>query len=146
RGGTMTTQQAPMMVNDTGLDGKVVIVAGGSSDTEGIGNGRAAAILSARAGAKVVVVGRRASAAQITVDMIEKEGGTGCVVTGDVTSEADCKRIVEQTVERFGRLDGLDNNVGESAPGTVLDLPLEKLREIMALNVESQILMSRYAI
>ncbi|MEX2446618.1 MAG: SDR family oxidoreductase [Dehalococcoidia bacterium] len=142
----MTQQQAQMMVNDTGLDGKVVIVTGGSSDTEGIGNGRAAAILCARAGASVVVVGRRREAAQLTVDMIEREGGTACVVTGDVTSDDDCKRIVEETVERFGRLDGLDNNVGESTPGTVVTIDMEKWRDYLRLNVESQMLMGRYAI
>ena len=142
----MTNQLPPMMVNDTGLAGKVVIVTGGSSDGEGIGNGKAAAILCARAGASVAVVGRRRDAAQDTVDYIEREGGTAAVVTGDVTDEEACKRIVEETVARFGRLDGLDNNVGESSPGTVITLDMEKWREYMAMNVESQMLMSRYAI
>jgi NAD(P)-dependent dehydrogenase (short-subunit alcohol dehydrogenase family) len=136
-----------MMVNDTGLDGKVVIVTGGGAFDDGISNGRGASILCARAGAHVVVVGRSTQGtAQRTVDMIKAEGGSAVVITGDVAKEADCKAIVEQTLERFGRLDGLDNNVGESTPGTVVTLELDKWREYMAMNVESQILMSRYSI
>jgi len=140
------TQKTQMMVNDTGLAGKVVIVTGGGALDDGISNGRAASMLCARAGAHVVVVGRSRGPAQKTVDMISAEGGSAAVVTGDVAKEDDCRRIVEQTVEQFGRLDGLDNNVGESAPGTVVTMAMDTYREYMALNVESQILMSRYAI
>lgn len=135
-----------MMANDTGLDGKVVIVTGGGAFDDGISNGRGASILCARAGAHVVVVGRSKAPAQRTVDMIKSEGGSAAVVLGDVAKEADCKAIVEQTLARFGRLDGLDNNVGEGAPGTVVTLDMEAWRDRVALNVESQILMSRYAI
>ena len=142
----MANQHAPMMVNDTGLAGKVVIVTGGSSDGEGIGNGKAAAILSARAGASVAVVGRRRDAAQDTVDYIEREGGTACVVTGDVTDEESCKHIVQETVERFGRLDGLDNNVGEGHPGITTNMDMETWRRYHRLNVESQVMMSKYTI
>jgi NAD(P)-dependent dehydrogenase (short-subunit alcohol dehydrogenase family) len=135
-----------MMVNDTGLDGKVVIVTGGGAFDDGISNGRGASILCARAGAHVVVVGRSQGPAQRTVDMITAEGGSAVVITGNVTKEADCKAIVEQTLKRFGRLDGLDNNVGESTPGTVVTLDMDKWREYLAMNVESQMLMSRYSI
>ena len=140
------TQEPQMMVNDTGLNGKVVIVTGGGAFDDGISNGRGASILCARAGAHVVVVGRSVGPAQKTVDMIKAEGGDACVITGDVSKEADCKSIVEQTIAKYGRLDGLDNNVGESSPGTVITLDMEKWREYMAMNVESQMLMSRYAI
>lgn len=135
-----------MMVNDTGLAGKVVIVTGGGAFDDGISNGRGASILCARAGAKVVVVGRSEAPAQKTVDMIKAEGGEACVITGDVSKEADCKSIIEQTVAKYGRLDGIDNNVGESSPGTVVTMDMDKYRDRMALNVESQILMSRYGI
>lgn len=140
------TQQAPMMPNDTGLFGKSIIVTGGGSDGEGIGNGRAAAILCARAGAKVAVVGRRLEPLQLTVDMITREGGTAVAITGDVTEPDSCKAIVQETVDRFGRLDGLDNNVGEGHRGTVVDIDIEDWRYYMKLNVESQVLMSKYAI
>ena len=140
------TVEPQLMVNDTGLAGKVVIVTGGGAFNDGISNGRGASILCARAGAHVVVVGRSLGPAQKTVDMIKAEGGSAAAITGDVVREEDCKRIVEQTVAQFGRLDGLDNNVGETTPGTVVTMSMDKYREYMAMNVESQILMSRYAI
>lgn len=135
-----------MMANDTGLAGKVIIVTGGGAFDDGISNGRGAAILCARAGAHVVVAGRTEASAQRTVEMIAAEGGSAAAIMGDVSKEADCRSIVEQTVARFGRLDGLDNNVGESAPGTVVTLDMAKWRDYLALNLESQMLMSRYAI
>lgn len=139
-------QEQQTMVNDTGLAGKVVIVTGGGAPDDGISNGRAAAILCARAGARVAVVGRKLGPLQKTVDMIKAEGGSAATIAGDVTKEEDCRRIVERTVELFGRLDGLDNNVGQAASGTVVTMDMDRYRDFMALNVESQILMSRYAI
>ena len=60
---------------DAGLAGKVAIVSGGGAAGDGIGNGRAAAILLARAGAKVVVADLDLGLAGRTVEMIEAEGG-----------------------------------------------------------------------
>jgi NAD(P)-dependent dehydrogenase (short-subunit alcohol dehydrogenase family) len=135
-----------IVADATGLEDKVVIVTGGGSLGDEIGNGRAAAILCARAGAVVVVVGRNVQPLERTVTMIEAEGGRATALVGDVTDDDDCRRIVEQTVARHGRLDGLDNNVGASSPGTVVDIPLDVWRAAMVLNVESQLLMSRHAI
>src|SRR5450631_4463205 len=98
--------------DDTGLAGKVAIVSGGGAAGDGIGNGRAAAILLARAGSKVLVTDLDLGLAERTVEMIRAEGGTAAAHAGDVTDEADCRRIVEAAVERWGRLDFLDNNVG----------------------------------
>ena len=66
--------------DDAGLAGKVAIVSGGGAAGDGIGNGRAAAILLARAGAKVVVADLDPGLAGRTVEMIEAEGGVaaGC--------------------------------------------------------------------
>ena len=61
---------------DTGLAGKVALVSGGGAAGDGIGNGRAAAILLARAGVRVLVADRELALAQRTVEMIEAEGGT----------------------------------------------------------------------
>ena len=58
-------------MDEYGLSGKVALVAGGGSRDEGIGNGRGAAILLARAGAKVAVMDQDLKAAQKTVEMIE---------------------------------------------------------------------------
>src|SRR6266699_3794984 len=97
--------------DDSGLTDKVVMVSGEGAARDGIGNGRAAAILLARVGAKVLVVDLDLRLAERTVEMILAEGGTAAEMACDVTREADCQRIVEAAVDRWGRLDFLDNNV-----------------------------------
>src|SRR5271170_2049884 len=76
--------------DDTGLAGKVAIVTGGGTAGDGIGNGRAAAILLARAGTKVLVVDRQADLAERTVAMISAEGGAAAAFAADITDEAQC--------------------------------------------------------
>ena len=129
-----------------GLMGKVAVVTGGGAAGDGIGNGRAAAILLARAGAQVVVVDRDAALAQRTVTMITEAGGSAMAVPADVTRAADCAAIVQAALDRFGRLDLLDNNVGIGSRGTVLDETEEHWRHVMQVNVDSMFLMARHAI
>ena len=131
---------------DVGLAGKVALLSGGGAVGDGIGNGRAAAILLARAGTKVLVTDRDLGLAQRTVEMIEAEGGTAAAHAGDVTVEAECKRLVEAAVDRWGRLDFLDNNVGIGSRGSVVDERPEEYRRVMQINVESMFLLSKYAI
>jgi NAD(P)-dependent dehydrogenase (short-subunit alcohol dehydrogenase family) len=132
--------------DDAGLAGKVALISGGGAAGDGIGNGRAAAILLSRAGAKVVVADRKLELAERTVEMIAAEGGTAMAVATDVTVESDCQRLVEVTVDRFGRLDLLDNNVGIGSRGSVVDEQPEQYRRVMQVNVESMFLLSKYAI
>ncbi len=131
---------------DAGLAGKVAIVSGGGAAGDGIGNGRAAAILMARAGTRVVVADRELKLAERTVAMITAEGGTAVAHAGDVTNETDCKRLVDATVERWGRLDFLDNNVGIGSRGSVVDERPEDYRRVMQINVETMFLLSKHAI
>jgi NAD(P)-dependent dehydrogenase (short-subunit alcohol dehydrogenase family) len=131
---------------DAGLSGKVALISGGGAADDGIGNGRAAAILLARAGSKVVVADRDLKLAERTVDMIVAEGGTAAALACDVTSEADCRALVDATVKRFGRLDFLDNNFGIGSRGSVVDEKAEEYRRVMQINVESMFLLSKYAI
>src|SRR5437868_10380311 len=107
--------------DDAGLDGKVALVSGGGAAGDGIGNGRAAAILLAKAGARVVVADRDLKLARRTVEMIESISGQAIAVEVDVTRSADCAAMVKTAVERFGRLDVLDNNVGIGSRGSVAD-------------------------
>jgi NAD(P)-dependent dehydrogenase (short-subunit alcohol dehydrogenase family) len=132
--------------DDLGILGKVAIVTGGGAPDEGIGNGRAAAILLARSGAKVVVVDIEREAADQTVGVIEAEGGTAMTHIADVSDENQCKALVEATVNRFGRLDLLDNNVGIGGRGSVVDTPPDLWRRVMTINVDSVFYVSRYAI
>ena len=131
---------------DAGLTGKVALISGGGAAGDGIGNGRAAAILLARAGAKVLVADRDLKLAERTVEMIAAEGGAAAALAADVTNEADCQRLVDATVDRFGRLDFLDNNVGVGSRGSVVDEKPEQYRRVMQVNVESMFLLSKYAI
>ena len=132
--------------DDEGLAGKVAIISGGGAAGDGIGNGRAAAILLARAGTKVMVADLDLALAQRTVDMIEAEGGAAVALSCDITREAECKRLVEATVGRWGRLDFLDNNVGIGSRGSVVDEKPEEYRRVMQVNVETMFLLSKYAI
>lgn len=134
------------MPDEWGLEGKVAIVTGAGAAGDGIGNGRAAAILLARAGAKVLVVDRQQALAENTVAMITKEGGTAAALGVDVTDEAQCKKMVDTALEKFGRLDCLDNNVGIGSRGSVVELPPEKWRQVMQVNVETMYLTCRHAI
>jgi NAD(P)-dependent dehydrogenase (short-subunit alcohol dehydrogenase family) len=132
--------------DDLELAGKVAIVTGGGAAGDGIGNGRAACILLARAGAHVVVVDRDKALAQRTVAMIEEAGDKGVAVEADVTRAADCAAVVQTALDRFGRLDLLDNNVGIGSRGTVLDETEEHWRHVMQVNVDSMFLMAKHAI
>ena len=130
----------------SGLAGKVAIVSGGGAAGDGIGNGRAAAILLARAGTRVLVADRELRLAERTVEMIQAEGGTAAALAGDVTREDDCKRMAEAAPDRWGRLDFLDNNVGIGSRGSVVDEKLDEYRRVMQINVESMFLLCKYAI
>src|SRR5262245_15121113 len=95
------------------LKDKVGIVVGaGQTPGETIGNGRAAAILFARAGAKVLLVDRDLQSAEETASMITQEGGTAKCFAGDWTRAADCKGYAQACVDAWGRIDFLQNNVG----------------------------------
>src|SRR5207245_2610109 len=94
-------------------------------DGPGIGTGKASAVLLARHGADVVLVDREPARAEVTQKEIEDAGGRAIVVEGDVTSATDAERMVRATIDEFGRLDVLVNNVGVSRPGSVVDTPEE---------------------
>lgn len=128
------------------LAGKVAIVTGAGSRGPGIGNGRATAILFAREGAHVVLVDQVAEWADQTLGMIADEHGDAFVLEADVTSPADCQRIVDETVRRYGRIDILQNNVGIGGSGTVVDIDEQFWDEVMRVNVKSMMLMARHVI
>jgi len=92
---------------ETELRGKVGIVTGGTS-----GIGRDTALLFAKAGAKVVVAGRREAEGKETIELIHSVGGDGFFVKTDVSRAAEVEVLVRKTVEIFGRLDVAFNNAG----------------------------------
>jgi NAD(P)-dependent dehydrogenase (short-subunit alcohol dehydrogenase family) len=128
------------------LAGKVAIVTGAGSRGAGIGNGKAAAILFAREGASVLCADQVASRAEETVTTIVGEGGTASVIECDVAHQPGCQQLADAAVERYGRLDILQNNVGIPS-----DQPLEQITEeawdrVMGVNVRSMVLAAQAAV
>jgi NAD(P)-dependent dehydrogenase (short-subunit alcohol dehydrogenase family) len=98
------------------LGRRIIVVGAGTQSYDDpdppIGNGRAIAQLCAREGAQVACVDRDTRAAQATLEWILREGGRGCVITADVTSADDCERLVAESVDGLGAVDGVVLNVG----------------------------------
>jgi len=128
------------------LTDKVAIVTGAGTSGPGMGNGKATALLFAREGAAVVAVDLRAEAAQATADEITAEQGRALAIGGDVSSAADVRRIVDTTVERFGRVDVLHNNVGIEIPGDPVTTREEDWDRVHAVNLKSVFLLCKHVI
>lgn len=137
---------APRKFRDR-LPGKVAIVTGAGSQGDGVGTGKAIAVLMAGEGAKVCLVDREPERAQETLEMIHALGGDAFVCAGDVTRAADCERFVAETARRYGGVDILVNNVGiASAPGDFSVFDEDAWTRIVDVNLRSAVLMSRYAV
>jgi NAD(P)-dependent dehydrogenase (short-subunit alcohol dehydrogenase family) len=115
------------------LDGKVALITGG-----GNGMGRAASLLFAREGARVMVADLVEDAARATVHAVRDAGGTAECVVADVSVAADADRMVAETVQAFGGLHVLYNNAGifPADDGGVLDTPEPTWDTVMAVNVK----------
>ena len=128
------------------LKDKVAIITGAGSRAEGIGNGRAAAILFAREGAKLLLVDRDEQAAQATLELIRAEGNDAAIHSADVTSSEDCRAMVRAALDRWGRLDILHNNVGIGGRGTVEEITEEDWERVQRVNVTSMMLTAKHAV
>lgn len=130
------------------LAGKVAIVTGAGAAGDGIGNARAAAILMAEDGGAVVCVDMKVKLAERTVEMIVLDGrGEGIAVEADITSAADCERVVKTAITQYGRLDILFNCVGiGGALGTAVEVDMEQWAKGLEVNISSMVLMAKYAI
>jgi NAD(P)-dependent dehydrogenase (short-subunit alcohol dehydrogenase family) len=128
------------------LSGKVAIVTGAGSRAEGIGNGRATAVVFAREGARVLCVDQSKDAAESTRALIAGEGGEAAVFEADVTRSGDCRAMVDEAMRRWGRLDILDNNVGIGGRATVVEVEEGDWDHMMRVNVTSMMLASKHAI
>jgi len=130
------------------LAGKVAIVVGaGQTPGDTIGNGRAAAILFAREGAKVLAVDRNLESAEETAELARKENGVCRAVRADVTREGDCKAFVEACVEEYGRVDVLHNNVGiGTGDGGLSQLTEETWDHVYDVNVKSVFFACKHAV
>lgn len=128
------------------LQDKVAIVSGAGTSGPMPGTGQATAILFARQGARVLLADRDLDRAQATQATIESEGGAASVVQTDVTSEADCRGMIEACVERYGGLDVLFNNVGGIGSGMVTEIEEDYLDLSLAVNLKGSIFTIKHAI
>lgn len=130
------------------LKGQVaIIVGGGQTAGETIGNGRATALTFAREGAQVFVVDNRLASAEDTVRMIKEAGGEASAHQSDVRVEAEVIAMVETCVTRYQRIDILHNNVGKSqGDAEASDLTAENWDAINDLNIKSYFLTSKHVL
>src|SRR5271167_5149754 len=118
-----------------------IVVGAGQTPGDTIGNGRAAAILLAREGAKVLLVDRDIKSAEDTAAMIAKEGGIAKCIAGDWTRPADCKAYIKACIDAWGRVDFLHNNVGIGAgDGPPADITEDAYDRIMRVNLKGCLL------
>ena len=116
---------------------KVVIVTG-----SGAGIGREAAILFAKKGAKVVVNSVTPANGEETLRLIREAGGEGIYICADVSQESETKRIIDETMQTYGRIDVLVNNAGIVLGGTVDTTTLADYQRTMDVNVKSVLMLS----
>jgi NAD(P)-dependent dehydrogenase (short-subunit alcohol dehydrogenase family) len=128
-------------LDDGLLEGKVVLVSGG---TQGLG--AAIARAAARNGAAVVVTGRRREVGEQVVADIGRAGGQAHFVTCDVADVAQCRSAVEQTVDRFGRVDCLVNSAGLTTRGSLLDTTPELFDQHVAVNLRGPFFLMQAAV
>jgi NAD(P)-dependent dehydrogenase (short-subunit alcohol dehydrogenase family) len=144
---TVTSRLADDLSRPAALDGRVVIVTGAGSRAPGIGNGKAAAVLAARDGARVALLDDRPERAEETLELIRADRGDAIVVQADVSDPASCRTAVEKVVGAWGPLYGLVNNVGVSGPpGDAVHVDPDEWDVGMRVNVKSMMLMAKYCV
>ena len=111
------------------IRGTTVVITGATS-----GIGRETARAFARAGARVVVAGRREERLRERVQEIEGRGGEALAVRTDVADQAQVENLIEQSEERFGRVDTLINNAGVGIAGRFEEQSLDDFRRVMDIN------------
>ncbi len=129
------------------LAGKTALVCGGGSVGPGWGNGKAAAVLFAKEGARVVVCDLNADASRETAHIIGESGGDAVALTGDMTNEQEAADVVAQAIAHLGHIDVLHNNIGGSGTGKHLgNITLDDWNSTFARNVTTAMLSCRAVI
>ncbi|MBE9502778.1 MAG: SDR family oxidoreductase [Proteobacteria bacterium] len=137
----MTVQMLDATISQMRLNGKRAVISGGGS-----GIGRATAIIFAREGASVAIVGRRKDRLDITASMVRAQGGRCHIIQGDVSLSADVKRVAKESVKALGGVDILFNNAGVHRFGSVEDTEEDLWDNITNINLKGTYLMSQHLI
>jgi NAD(P)-dependent dehydrogenase (short-subunit alcohol dehydrogenase family) len=128
------------------LEDKIALVFGAGSVGPGWGNGKATAALFAREGAKVVGVDVNPTAAEETRAIIAEAGGTCHAEVADVTKSDQIRTVVDRTMQRYGRIDVLHNNVGITEMGGPVELSEESWHRVMDINATSIFLTCKHVL
>lgn len=129
-------------MSDKQIDGKVALVVGGST-----GIGRATAVAFAQAGAKVVVASRSEKQGEETTQLIKQAGTEGLFIQTDVSSNSSVRDLIEQTVNKFGRLDIAFNNAGiEGKVAPLFETEEDDFDLIININLKGVYLSLKYQI
>lgn len=123
------------------LENKVALVTGGTS-----GIGRASAVALAKAGAKVVVSGRRETEGNETVRLIKEAGGNGAFVKADITNENEVRALIKKTIDTYGKLDIAFNNAGVAGGAPIVETDMAEYQKIFDANVKGVLLSMKYEI
>lgn len=123
------------------MQNKVVIITGGSS-----GIGKACAEAFGKAGAKIVITGRKQQPLNETHLYLEKKGVLCLAILADVADENQCKRVIEQTLNTFGTIDVLINNAGISMRALFEECEVAVIRQVMEINFFGMVYMTKYAL
>jgi NAD(P)-dependent dehydrogenase (short-subunit alcohol dehydrogenase family) len=128
------------------LRGKVAIVTGAGSRGPGVGNGKAAATLFAREGARVLCVDLVKERAEETVALIRGDGGEAIAHAADVTRTPECEAMVAAALDHWGGLDILHNNVGIESRHAVMDTTEDEWDRVMQVDLKTMFLATKAAV
>ena len=120
---------------------KVVVITGASS-----GIGRALALEYAGRGMNIVMGARNPDRLEDAVREVERKGARALGVVTDVSVESDCRKLVDQAIEKFGRIDILINNAGISMRALFENTDLEVIRQLMDINFWGTVYCTKYAL
>ncbi len=123
------------------MKNKLVIVTGASS-----GIGKACAVEFAQKGADVVLVARSESKLEVVAEQILSYGVQVLSVVADVSQEEDCKKMVDEVLLKFGKIDVLVNNAGISMRAAFSEIDLSVLKKVMGVNFWGTVYCTRYAL
>jgi NAD(P)-dependent dehydrogenase (short-subunit alcohol dehydrogenase family) len=122
------------------LQGKVAVITGG---TDGIG--KAIAVTFAKEGAKIMMVGRDEKKGQTALEEVRRFG-EATYFKGDVSDSSQVRRLVDETIRKYGKIDVLVNNAAVCPPGSVVTTSEETWDQVIGVNLKGVFLCSKYIV
>lgn len=123
------------------LSGKVAIITGAA-----LGMGAAEAKLFAKEGAKVVATDIKGDVLQEVVNEIKANGGDAIGLKHNVISEEEWKKVIQTTIDHYGKVDILVNNAGIASPKTMAQMEMDEWNKVMDINLNGCVIGMKYVI